>query len=121
MKLIHARMLPQLGALFPSLATVQSRSDAPGTYGTPTTTWTVLLTNVPCAVGPTVTENIRATERVDGDKTVSLFPHRITLKGYYPQVKTTMRIVVDGVAWAITGVEHDSQRTLTRLMALEDA
>ena len=121
MSLAHSRMLPQLGALFPSLATIQSRSDSSGTYGTPTTTWAALLTSVPCAVGPMVTENIRATERVDGDKTVSLFPHRITLRGYYPQVTTAMRVLVDGVAWAITGVEHDSQHTTTRLMALEAA
>lgn len=41
--------------------------------------------------------------------------HQIALRGYYPEIRETMRAFVDDEAWDIKGVEHDAGGTLTRL------
>ena len=117
--LAHPRLLGNLKAVFPGRCTIQSKTVTPDQYGAPSETWTTVAANIPCSIAPMVVENIRAYERTDDDKTVSLNPHRITLRGRWPQVATSMRAVVEGVAWDINGVEHDSQGVYTRLVATE--
>ena len=118
-RIVDPRMMNALSGMFPSSCTIQAPTHVTDDYGTPETTWTTLYTNLPCQVAPLVVENVRALERIDGDKTLRLTPHRIALKGYFPAVTSEMRAVVGGQTWAIQGVEHDSQHTYTRLTVLE--
>lgn len=46
----------------------------------------------------------------------SVLKRTVKLNGYYPTIQVrTHRAVVDGVAYLIRGVEHDSERYSTRL------
>ncbi len=116
--MIHPRMLASLSQFYPSSCTIQRSVLSQDDYGEPTAVWSDLADHVDlaCGVAPiSAGSPTGANEYRRADLTVTTATHHIALAGNYPTITPAMRAVVDGVAWNILGVEHDSHGVTTRL------
>lgn len=100
--------------LSPRSVTIEEPVGARDTLGQPADTWSAVddLEDLPAVVGP---ESSGREARRSGD-TIYVGTHVIVLGGYYPEITTAHRAVVDGTeVHDIVEVEHSSTLTLTRL------
>lgn len=84
-------------------------------------TWAVIpaLSALPATVAPLV---VIATQQVERETDVATWNKpawQVSIAGYFPQITTDNRVVVDGKRLNIVGVEFDSHHKLTRLRAEE--
>jgi hypothetical protein len=104
--------------LHKSLATFQAPPRGPGFPGTAPWTDVPGLVNIPCQFGPEADDGEMAMEFRQQPQTTDTGLHRLEFRGYYPTLeagwRSGWRVVVDGVAYDVVGIESDSQRVLTR-------
>lgn len=111
-------------SLFVSLCTIQQPNGVYDASGFPSGVFVAIssaLTNIPCTAPPLRVTSIGATEKkmIEGNETY--IPRHVLLNGYYsgiPYASSTrpnLRAVIDGENFEIMGVEHDSQKQMTRL------
>lgn len=78
------------------------------------------LQNIPCIAAPLSDgDTVQPNEVKSLSELLSKSPLHVWLSGYYPQIWTNNRAVVDGVTYDILGVEWDSEHTQTRLAVQE--
>ena len=115
--------------LFVSLATFQAPSQDFDSAGAWDGTWTNVsgLVGIPCTAPPPSDARIQATEnRALAEITASEW-HHVLLDAWYPALDAgwrgdgtpagAWRVLIDGFAYEISGVESDSQSQMTRLTA----
>ena len=110
-------------SLFVSLCTFQQPDGIYGPSGAPSGTFVNVsgLVDIACMDSVPSEMRVQATEVRDLAEIMATGQRHMLLDGYYPeatpdgQIPTNWRAVVDGVAYDILGVEHDSQNTQTRL------
>ena len=79
------------------------------------------LVNIPCMKAPQSMLRIGANEvkAVVGNESIE--PSHVLLNGYYPAIpqvtnsRPALQAIVDGIAYEVMGVEHDSQFQMSRL------
>ncbi len=103
-----------------SLCTIQQRTNTVDGLGqVDLADWVnvVGLVNLPAMLAPyrPSTPDRNATTRMPESIDTSNYRH-VLLNGYYPDVLQQYQAVVDGTAYEIFAVEHDSQKTMTRLV-----
>lgn len=116
--IVDPRMTGKLGGFYPSVATIEQATETRDSFGSPVLAWASVegLSGIPCRVAPlTIQTPTFSNEAKLELLTYLTTTHHVALQGYYPQIETTMRAVIDGVIWDIQGVEHDGQGSTTRL------
>lgn len=111
--IIHPEMMERLRPNFyPSLCTIQQRTDTADSYGQPLPDWSNLAghVNLPCRIAPKSTQERRTSEQIYVTAT-----HHIALGGHYPAVTEKMQAIVDGTTYDIEGVEWDGNVKTTRI------
>lgn len=110
--LIHPRLFDRLGQFFPSQVTIQEAVVTRNAVGEEVVTWQDLGGHVaiPAAMAALSTAELRR-----DTSTILTSVRHVTLRGHYPSITTRHRAVVDGTAYNIIAVEHDSHAMLTRL------
>lgn len=115
--------------LFVSLATFQSPSESFDSGGAWNGSWKNVsgLVNIPCTAPPVSDARIQATEVRELDQILASELHHVLLDAWYPQIDQgwrgdgtpagAWRVLIDGTAYEISGVESDSQGTMTRVTA----
>lgn len=109
--------------LFVSVCTVQQADGGFTASGFPDGGFTNIsgVVNIPCTAPPPSVARVQASENKQVDGVQSLVPAHVLLNGYYPQVpfatttRPALRAVIDGNNFEVMGVEHDSQKQMTRL------
>jgi hypothetical protein len=115
---IHPRIFDRIPQFFPSRCTIQAGAEVRSASGSPAYTWTAMpdLIDVQCMVAPFNRETPTGQNEAKLESMVYLtVTHHCLLRGLYTEIEPRMRAVVDGEAYDIQAVEHDSQRSLTRL------
>lgn len=116
--LTHPLMLGRIPHFYPSKATIQQATASGNSFGDQTLTWATVanLQDLECRVSPlTVNTPTFTNEASLETMTYLTTTHHIAMRGYYPEIRETMRALVDEDAWDIQGVEHDGQNVTTRL------
>ena len=115
--------------LFVSLATFQGPSQSFDSSGAWNGTWSNIagLVNIPCTAPPKSTDGITASESREPQQIVAGEWLHVLLSGHYPTIDAgwrgdgtpsgAWRVLIDGTAYEIGGVESDSQAQMTRVMA----
>ncbi len=115
--------------LFVSLATFQSPSQDFDSAGAWDGTWANIagLVSIPCTAPPVSDSRISATENRELSEIVASEWLHVLLDDYYPTLNDgwrgdgtpqgAWRMLIDGTAYEIQGVESDSQMTQTRVTA----
>lgn len=107
--IVHPDRLRSLRRFFVTPVVVQRPTVTPAANGEQVTTWaTVIATQGNMAPRPMM-------ERRGTDKTTVPGGWSLNLKGHYPTILKTDRVLVDGVAYNIADVVHDSLGQSTRL------
>lgn len=104
--------------LFLQKATVQEPDDTRAADGEKAPNWfdVVGLVDLPCALANVSGRGIQAIQRRRGDShSTRSESYRLMFPERYTQITKLMRIVSDGVAYEIVGVDHGSQGSVTRL------
>lgn len=74
------------------------------------------LVDIPCSAPPILAIDIvNASEMRMGRQVEAKDSRHVALDNYYPEIRFSDRALIDGAEYAITNVEHDSQRRYTRL------
>ena len=115
------RMLEHLSRFFPSTLRVEATFNTTDAMGSPVEEWELVedLAFVPCSIAPFNDIIPISGERKLENMNYNTATHRITLKGYYPQITTKMTVVFDDTRHNILGVEHDSHDRTTRIIVNE--
>ena len=103
-----------LGPLLDRSVTIEEQTGGRDSWGEPADTWAAVegLEDLDGAVGRAGS----GVEQRRGLGTISVATHAIVLAGYFPQITTAHRAVVDGVeVHDIEAVEHDSRLRVTQL------
>lgn len=113
--IVDPRLLPQLvkAGFFPFTATIQAPTQARGTAGGVTTTWTTVpgLEAIPATKDVTGGVEQRGTEMI-----VEEIFTRIQLAGYFADIDESMRCLLDdGTIWDLYAVDSDPMRTMSQL------
>ena len=109
--------------LLSSLATFQSPSADYDSAGAWDGTWDDVagLVDIPCTAPPISDAKISATEARQLDQILANEYHHVLLDAWYQQLdegwRNGWRVVIDGTAYEIAGVESDSQGQMTRVTA----
>lgn len=117
-----ARVMPAVRAtgLQSALATFQSASQDFSTGMAPNT-WTNVagLVDIAGQFGPETDMSVVANEQRTQPMITATNLHRLELDDFYPTIdpgwRNGYRVLVDGLPYDISGVEHDSQSQVTRL------
>lgn len=112
--IVHPRLLQSLATFYPASCTVQAAANTNVKGDVIKAPWADLVGHVglACRVSPVVG---RSREVRLPDQTYAVASHTIALAGYYPDIRPSMRAVVDGQAYDIEAVEHDGERATTWL------
>lgn len=115
------RMLDRLSVFFPSTVAVMEFIEEPDSMGSPIYEYTVVedLGFIPCAIAPFNDIIPISGERKLENLSYNTATHRITLKGYYPQITTKMVLIFEEKQHNILGIEFDSHQTSTRIICNE--
>jgi hypothetical protein len=112
------RMLDRLSKFFPSQVTIVTPDNVPDSMGSPVVTDEIVLEGIPCVRAP-----FNDIIPISGERQLEMYTydtatHRITLKGYFPQITTKMIAIMldDNLRYNILGVEHDSHHQTTRMI-----
>lgn len=110
--IISARMLPRLGAFYPAAVTIQAATLTRDAFGEPRPAWADVsgLTDLPGQLAPAAEDKLQRL-----GLTVERTTHVLALGGHYPTITPAQQALVDGTAYEITGVRHDSQGVQTYL------
>lgn len=77
------------------------------------------LVDIACQLGPETDMSVVANEQRTQPMITATNLHRLELDDFYPTIeagwRNGWRVVVDGLPYDISGVEHDSQSQVTRL------
>lgn len=105
--------------LFVSECTIQRPSGTLTSSGAPDGNWTTVsgLSDLRCMNAPRNPQAavITADERRGDHDIIARTEYHCLLESHYPTIQENWRAVVDGSAYDIAGVEHDSQAQMTRL------
>jgi head-tail adaptor len=104
-------MTGALGAFYPSRGVIQRPFAGEDAYGQPIEGWQDLHTGVPCALAP-----VSAQESQAQSGPYAVATHKVALAGPYPDVEPRMRVLVDGAAYPIEGVQRDSRGATATLL-----
>ena len=76
-----------------------------------------LIVDIPCRVAPDILERPTDSEKPGQPFVYTSIRRRVALARYVPQIQahTQMTAVIDGTEFNILGVEHDGNKTYTRL------
>jgi hypothetical protein len=78
------------------------------------------LTDLPCKVANASGRGAQVKEELEGVEFERLQRlKRCLIQGYYPAIRPKLRAVVDGVAYDVISVQHDSHLQLTRVLLEE--
>lgn len=124
--------LARATGLFVSLATVQQATNTQDALGQVDLTNTGFATIagcslIPCMRAPYSINNPKADEKESPTMVESMNEFHVLLNDWYPQIPEAdastgdLRVILDGVAHIICGVESDSQFTQTRLRCKQEA
>lgn len=123
--LLDPRMTTRLMDDWSSSCTIQIATGIGGTSLSgqrfPSSAWANVtgMTNIPCRIAAREDADPTDKEQRSALVTQQSVNRTIKLNGYFPTIlPQTYRAVVDGVIYHIRGVEHDSERYSTRLLAL---
>lgn len=110
------RMMCGIGEYFRHLCTIEVATEEANSFGEVNRTWAELSNHerIPCTVGP-LPGQPAPQERRRQDGTMAFETHHIVLRGYYPDIDSEHRAVVNGVVYNILTAESDSHRETTRL------
>lgn len=119
--LVHPERLNHIdndSNVFNSLCTLQEKTGIRNSLGEKASEWTdiVLFGTLECQLS-VVSNQRQIGERELGMLTYTILNHFILFKEYIPEIEENYRAVVDGQPYDIVAVEHDSQKTFTRLRA----
>lgn len=98
---------------YPSLCTIQVATETDSSTGEPISSWADVpeLVDIPCRIAAQQTR-----EQRNSDQVYSLATHHVALNGYYPEIESEDRAVVDGVIYTIEGpAQHDGNQQMTRI------
>ncbi len=111
-RLISSRMLAGLSAFFPASVTMQAASSTRDAFGQPMVAWTDVddLADLGGQLSAAGEEKVKRLGLV-----VERTSHVLALQGCFRGIEPTMRAVVDGAPYEVTGVRHDSQLVITYL------
>jgi len=111
----HERLLTEIGALFPSLCTIQAPANTNTKGDIIEAPWAVVagLEDIACRVSPASGGN----EVRGADMTYSVTTHTITLAGRYTTILPHHRALVGATAYDIQAVTGDGSGVMTRLAA----
>lgn len=104
--------------LFISVCTIQTPSTSIVGAGQRAISWANLAghVSIACMDAPEGLENkIDSSENKGVRNITDIDRHHVLLDAYYPAIQVRYRAVIDGTAFDIMAVEHDSQRQMTRL------
>lgn len=74
------------------------------------------MIDIPCTAPPLMTtDRVQASELRALRQITAEDSRHVLLNGYYPTIRDDDRAVIDGAAFEIANVEHDSQKQMTRL------
>jgi hypothetical protein len=113
-EIFHPEMLNRLADFFPSLCTIQERTEAQDPVtGEVTYSWADIadMTDIPCSHGPNGGVEVK-----QSDQTYVVSNYTLALSGDYRAAQETMRAVIDGTVFDILLVEHNSHSMKTRLL-----
>lgn len=72
--------------------------------------------DIPCTAPPMlVNDSMNVSERRALPQIEAINTLHVLLDGYYPDIISDYRAVIDGTAYDIANVEHDSQKQMTRI------
>lgn len=111
--LMHPNLLTRLRpSFFVTTCTVQANTPSRTSLGEQTDSWANVtgLVDLACSLAPVGVTTQRTPMGIWVNAT-----HRLLLSGYYSTIQTKHSVVIAGTRYAIEGVEHDSQQTMTRL------
>lgn len=99
---------------FPQRCTIQAGTRSRDAFGEWTDVWNDQpnLVGIPCRRAP---QSNAGAERQTQEATTTGYQWRAALAGYFPQITTKMRAVIDGVVHDIDNVDWDANHTLTYL------
>lgn len=115
---IHPRLFDRIPQFFPSRCTIQASTEMRSPSGSPSYSWVDVpdLVGIDCSIAPFNRETPTGQNEAKLETMTYLsVTHHVLLRGLFPAVEHTMRALVDGEAYDIQAVEHDSQRSMTRL------
>ncbi len=111
---VHPRLLQSLATFYPSRCTIQTAANINVKGDVIKAPWSDLAghVSIPCRVAPATG---RSREVRLADQVYAIASHTVALAGHYPDIRPSMRAVVDGRAYDIEAVEHDGQGATTWL------
>jgi len=120
-----AKVMPEARTLglFVSLCTVEQPDNLFSDSGFPSGNFLPIsgVVNIPCTAPPPNVIRVQASEDKKLDGVQSIVPSHVLLNGYFVQIpwavvnRPALRAVIDGQIFEVLGVEHDSQKQMTRL------
>ncbi len=118
--LIHPEMLKRLDLFYDKTCTIKYAPDLEDSYdshGQPQPNYIDLPghVDIPCALGSSSESGTGGREVKSSDMTYTVSTYKISLKGYYPNIKGNMVAVVNGKTYNILLPEVDSRTQTTRL------
>jgi hypothetical protein len=112
---VHPRMLQTLEDFYPSEVTIQAKTTlGRKPNGEEVIAWAD-VSGLTGLRGNLADPGRTVYERRSTDLTRTTQAPGLNLAGYYPEITVLHRAIVDGTAWNITAVHHDSLGSVTRL------
>jgi SPP1 family predicted phage head-tail adaptor len=116
--IVHPALLARVRpGFYPSLCTVQELTAVQDEYGEEIQSYVDVPNHVDiaCRIAPRSSREQREAQQVYAEAT-----HHVALGGHYPAILPAMRVLVDGLAYAIEGPpQHDGNQQMTRLYVRE--
>lgn len=109
-----------LAERFPDLVTIMASTTTTNACNEPVYTWSALAghSNLPAMVAPgDVYAKLKRQEVLGPEGTTEMTYRRVMLNGYYPLIRPTHRVQIDGVLWDIVAIDIDPTATFTELSA----
>ena len=109
-----------LAERFPDLVTIMAPTATTNDCNEPVVTWSALAghSNIPAMVAPgDVYAKLKRQEILSPQGTTEMAYRRVMLNGYYPLIRSTHRVQIDGTLWDIVAIDIDPTATFTELSA----
>lgn len=115
---VLANMRTAAGSLLPDTCTIQTRTNTVSALGEATPTWASTYTSVACRLDPVSTVSMY--ESMQASRIVSDSDYTLTVP-YTQAIDATMRVLVDGTAYEVLGVDTGKSWAVTRRASLRRA
>lgn len=111
MPIIDPRMLARLHNFYPSLVSIQEKTEIRGTAGEVRFDWDDRYTDLPARIGPTGGQEVKL-----ANETYKIATHTVGLRGWYPAITVEDKVVADdGTEYNILLTQSDDQQASTYL------